>query len=303
MLAVLARPVIALMATASSVPAAAAGLASGSADPGITMWSTNRDEIVGSACGYASSEYGGINSLAAQASPYVNGATKFYAAVDSTLWNGGEGCGKCYRVSYGGVGGTDPGRAGEAIVQVVDTGSAKPFDLIYDAFNQATGASTGVFPASWEQVACQTSVGGPKGIVLAASVDKNAGNLWWIRAILYNLERGASSAQLMVGGGASHSMTRSGAFWDVGGLGGALKPIVITATLDDGSVLEVDLSDSSELAAVRWADPSREPAQQDTAAPTQAESGDSGDSEAATIRRGALRAVLLVCVAAVLSVQ
>jgi hypothetical protein len=239
------------------------------------MWSTNRNEIVGSACGYASAEYGGINALAAQASPYVNGGKKFYAAVDNILWNGGEACGKCYQVAYDGNGGTDPGRAGETTIQVVDTGSAKPFDLIYDAFNEATGAGTGVFPASWQQVPCQTSSGGPKGAVLASEVDTNTGKLWWVRVILYDLERGVSSARLTVGGGASHVMGRSGAFWDKGGIGGAKKPVTVTATLDDGSEIQVDLSNEPELAAVGWTDPSQVPAQTPTAAPTSGPQGGS----------------------------
>lgn len=172
-----------------------------------------------------------------------------YAAVDSALW-------KCYRISYDGSGGTDAGRAGEATVQVVDTGSAKPFDLMIDAFSQVTGAATGVFPAAWQQVACQTSAGGAEVAVLDAQTD--AVGLWWLRVVLHNLERGVSSARLAVGGAASHAMTRSGALWD-GSVGGATKPIAVVATLDDGSVLELDISSDPKLAAVGWADPSAAP--------------------------------------------
>jgi len=60
---------------------------------------------------------------------------KMYCAVSEDLYQKGKGCRQCYRVSWDGVGGTDPGTPGSTEIQVVDSGAGgvDHFDCYLDA--------------------------------------------------------------------------------------------------------------------------------------------------------------------------
>merc|ERR1719499_2254952 len=122
----------------------------------LTMWSDNPTIIVGGSCEYANAAGGGINSPSAT-SPYV--ASRAYCAADDALYEQGATCGACFRVSYDGSEATDPGRPGSMVVQIVDSGSAKTFDCQIDAFENITGAMTGMFPITYEPVDCEIADG------------------------------------------------------------------------------------------------------------------------------------------------
>merc|ERR1711981_1437124 len=111
-------------------------------EPGIvgelTMWTADPNAIQASSCEYAqpASTSGGNPQWLV---PYVN--SKKYCAVSSDLFENGAGCGKCFRIVYDGVGGTDSGQAGSEIIQVVDSGAGgqKHFDCFVDTFSTITG--------------------------------------------------------------------------------------------------------------------------------------------------------------------
>merc|ERR1712187_423857 len=87
---------------------------------------------------------------------------------------------------------TDPGRAGELIVQVVDSGSAKTFDCQLQAFQTITGSATGVFPISYEPVDCRTG----NGVAVATMLDGN--NAFFTKVIFSNLASPVDTAQLTI---------------------------------------------------------------------------------------------------------
>lgn len=80
----------------------------------MTMWTNQHPgPVSGSSCEYAnaaSTKLGG----ASWKKTYIN--RKFYCAVNSALYNGGMGCGGCYKITYTGQGGTGEAgsRAGSA---------------------------------------------------------------------------------------------------------------------------------------------------------------------------------------------
>ena len=58
--------------------------------------------------------------------------------------------------------------------QAEDSGSAKTFDCHLTAFKTITGASTGVFPITYEPMDCDAGSGGPVATVL------DGNNAWYL---------------------------------------------------------------------------------------------------------------------------
>eukprot|EP00927_Polykrikos_kofoidii_P006047 TRINITY_DN12440_c0_g1_i1.p1 TRINITY_DN12440_c0_g1~~TRINITY_DN12440_c0_g1_i1.p1 ORF type:complete len:290 (+),score=19.95 TRINITY_DN12440_c0_g1_i1:98-871(+) len=171
----------------------------------MTMWSKSPTIIVGASCEYANAASGGLQAHSAT-SPYV--AQRAYCAVNRSLYGGGAGCGKCFRVSYDGSPATDPGRPGSLVVQVVDSGSSKTFDCQVNAFQAISGAATGIFPVSYQPVDCNTAAG--QGAV-ATVLDGN--NAWYTKVIFSNLPRAVVGAELLVAGARVPMSRLSGATW------------------------------------------------------------------------------------------
>mmetsp|Transcript_112267 Transcript_112267/g.312008 ORF Transcript_112267/g.312008 Transcript_112267/m.312008 type:complete len:435 (-) Transcript_112267:285-1589(-) len=173
----------------------------------MTMWSDSPTTVVGGSCEYANAAQGGLASTAA-ASPYVQ--SRAYCAADDALYRSGAACGSCYRVSYDGSTATNAGRAGSLVVQIVDSGSAKTFDCHMDAFEQITGARTGIFPVTYEAVDCDVSSSqGPAATVLDGM------NPWHAKVVFSNLPQSVATATMAVGG-QPHAMYRvGGATWSV----------------------------------------------------------------------------------------
>ncbi|CAE8684030.1 unnamed protein product, partial [Polarella glacialis] len=170
----------------------------------MTMWSDSATTIVGGACEYANAANGGVQSPAAT-SPYIT--SKAYCAAGYALYAAGAACGSCWRISYDGSPATDPGRAGSLVVQLVDTGSAKIFDCQLSAFQIITGATSGIFPVTYEPVGCDTAPSGAAATVLDGQ------NAWYTKVIFSNLPSAVLAAELSVAG-KSFAMSRvSGATW------------------------------------------------------------------------------------------
>jgi len=135
-------------------------------------------------------------------------------------------------VTYDGSEGTDPGRPGSLVVQIVDSGSAKTFDCHVDAFAEITGARTGVFPIIYEPVDCDTAPG--QGAVVTVLGGNNA---WYTKVIFSNLPQGVHAAKLQLDG-ATFPMTRvGGATWSAspGGRTGVASFVV---SLEGGDSVE-----------------------------------------------------------------
>eukprot|EP00928_Gymnodinium_smaydae_P090241 TRINITY_DN74069_c0_g1_i1.p1 TRINITY_DN74069_c0_g1~~TRINITY_DN74069_c0_g1_i1.p1 ORF type:complete len:763 (+),score=84.50 TRINITY_DN74069_c0_g1_i1:52-2340(+) len=173
-------------------------------DGGMSMWSTSNDIIVGSSCEYANAPQGGLQSPAAT-SPYI--AAKAYCATNAALYNNGAACGSCFNVSYDGSGGTDPGRAGSLVIQIVDSGADETFDCQVVAFEAISGATTGIFPVTYEPVACDVSSSGPVATVL------DGNNAYYTKMIFSDLKESVVGATLSIAG-IDYTMSRnSGATW------------------------------------------------------------------------------------------
>lgn len=159
------------------------------------MWTKDPNAIKGSSCEYAqdASTAKGSSWLV----PYVN--KLHYCAVSDALYKSGLGCGKCFRISFSGVGGTDPGRAGSSVIQVVDSGSAKEFDCYLDAFTEIAGAVTGVFPIQYSQVDCTKA--GPTAVIL------DGDNAYYVKVLFAGGITGVQSTRIQIGA-SSYAMDR-----------------------------------------------------------------------------------------------
>lgn len=165
------------------------------------MWSTDPNVARGGSCEYAHAA--SIAQGNSWMQPYLSQSK--YCAVDSALYQNGAGCGKCYEISYLGVGGTDPGRAGTERIQVVDSGSAKEFDCVLGAFETITGTNTGIFPITYTEIPCESTP------VTAVILDGN--NAWYVKVLFAGGTTSVSAASITVGSN-QWSMDRvSGATW------------------------------------------------------------------------------------------
>jgi hypothetical protein len=188
----------------------------------MTMWTSSPSAVQGSSCEYAqpASTAKGSSWLV----PHVNALR--YCAVSDALYKGGLGCGQCYRITYAGVGGTDPGKAGSDIIQVVDSGSAKEFDCFLDAFTAITGAVTGVFPIQYAPVSCTAS---PPIIVV---LDGN--NSYYVKVLLAGGTTSVKSASLQIGS-TTYTLDRvSGATWKAALSGRTDQQVSFTILYTDG---------------------------------------------------------------------
>ena len=204
------------------------------ADGFMTMWSDSTTTIVGGSCEYANAANGGLGSPAAS-SPYI--ASEGYCAVDSMLYSSGAACGSCWRVSYDGSPATDPGVPGSMVVQVVDSGSARTFDCHLTAFQRITGASTGVFPITYEPVDCDVGSAGPVATVL------DGDNAWYTKVIFSNLVSGVLKADLFLGESAFTMSRVSGGTWSAS-TAGKRDAASFAVTLDTGDIIAFRCFDS-----------------------------------------------------------
>jgi len=182
-------------------------------------------DIIGASCEYANSQDGGISSPAAT-SPHVTSGR--YCGVDGAKFNNGNGCGACYNVCYSGVGGTNPGRAGCAVVQAVNMAGVD-FACNANVFDTITGANTGIFPVTYDEVACD--VASPKGV--ATVLDGN--NAYFTKAIFSDLKYAVAAATLTVGPHSFPMQHVGGATWQAG-LDGTTGAASFELTLTDGSI-------------------------------------------------------------------
>jgi len=208
----------------------------------MTMWSTDADVITGSMCEYANSNLGGRSAPSAVA-PSIQ--SLHYCATNVAIL--GQACGNCYEVEYDGSQATDAGRAGKAIVQIVDGGATHAFDCQESVFEIITGATTGVFPITYKQVDCDVATGGPRAVVVDGSYANNGNNVKIVFANLAQRVVGAKMSITTVADGSiqDYTFTRSGnsAVWRGNGFGdyGTNKPeggaTTFTLTMGDGSTV------------------------------------------------------------------
>ena len=155
-----------------------------------------------------------------------------YCAVSEDLFDNGVGCGKCYRVSYDGnpESGTDPGRAGSAEIQVVNSGAGgeKHFDCFLDAHEKITGTDTGVFDVTFDEIPCKES--SLTAIVLEPN---NAG---YVKVLFAGGTTGVAAADITVGGVKYPMYKNSGATWAASLQGSTQGGVQFDVTFADGSV-------------------------------------------------------------------
>jgi len=201
----------------------------------MTMWSDSPTTIVGGSCEYANAANGGTSSPAAT-SPYVGSLA--YCAADANLYANGASCGSCYRVAYDGSDATDAGTAGSLVVQIVDSGSAKTFDCQVEAFEAITGATTGIFPITYEPVDCDVAAGGATATVL------DGGNAWFTKVIFSNFAQAVIGAELQVGNQMFVMQRASGATWRAN-TDGSTGTASFRVTLEGGQQVAIDSCFSS----------------------------------------------------------
>ena len=188
------------------------------------MWTESPSSIQASSCEFASPT-ATASTPTTWLVPYVQ--QNRYCALNSALHGAGVGCGKCFRVSFDGVGGTDPGRAGSAIIQAVDSGSAKEFDCFVDVFEEITGARTGVFPVTYTEVDCTES--GATAVILDGM------NSWYTKVLFAGGPSGVKEASLKVGG-TTYPMSRvGGATWSASPRGEENQPVEFHVEYDNGA--------------------------------------------------------------------
>lgn len=165
----------------------------------MTMWTDQPTTVQGAYCEYASST--ATQRGKSWWKPYINSG--MYCAVNEALKDSGMGCGRCYKISYDGSPATDPGRAGSAKIQVVDSGSAHEFDCYVNAFKKITGARTGVFPITYKEIPCKSNT--PKAVVL------DGNNAWYTKVLLAGGPTSVKSAAMKVGSNSYKMFRVSGA--------------------------------------------------------------------------------------------
>jgi len=184
---------------------------------------------VGATCEYANTVNGGLKSPAAT-SPYISSGR--HCAADLSKFAGGAGCGACFKISHNGHDGTDPSRAGSEIVQVVNSADAVDFSCNPVVFNTITGATTGIFPITYEPVACETT----SDFGAATVLDGN--NAYYTKAIFSDLPHAVSKATLMVGS-KSFAMQRVGGATFMASTDGRTDAASFQLTLADGSTNKI----------------------------------------------------------------
>lgn len=167
---------------------------------------------------------------ASWAVPYLTPG--MHCAVSEDLFQGGLGCGKCFHLSYNGVGGTNPAQAGSAIVQVTNSGAggSKHFDCFDDAFEELTGIATGIFPLEYYQVDCEQT---PVTVVVL-----DGPNAYFTKVLVAGGHTSVKAMDITVGNAAPVSMYRnSGATWAAGLSGASGMGVRFDITFDDDTAV------------------------------------------------------------------
>lgn len=212
-----------------SSPSGGEAIIGGPTSGGLTKFT---DEEFGGALRGGQCEFAS-NTATAQGNdwwgPYI--AQLRWCAVDSNLLKGGRGCGDCYLIEFSGTGGTDPGRAGSAVIQVTDGGSGEEFDCQVDAFEAITGARTGIFPVTYTQVECNSDG------VFVVVLDGN--NAFFTKVLIAGGPTGAASVKFNLGSQSFDMFLLSGATWAVNLSGTTNVPTSFDITWTDGSSVRV----------------------------------------------------------------
>jgi len=161
-----------------------------------------------------------------------------YCAIASGLFNNGESCGDCYRVSWDGVQGSDPGTPGSADIQVVDeNGAGNAFDCFVDAFHEITGAYTGEFNIKYEKIEC---AGATKGHVIVMPED--LGNAYYTKVLFAGGPSGVKSVKVIIDDQPYPLTIRSGATFagSLGGKSGSNVHIKYEVEFSDGGFQTID---------------------------------------------------------------
>lgn len=121
------------------------------------MWARTNNDLIGSKCEFANEP---VNSITDPVLPeYLTGG--FHCAIGNAnpAFGKGEECGKCYRLQ-----GLSSDTKGTAVVMVsneIAEGGKGYFDCILPSFYAITGAATGKFHMTFEEVTCDLIKGGP----------------------------------------------------------------------------------------------------------------------------------------------
>jgi hypothetical protein len=184
--------------------------------------------VTGASCEYANEQDGGLNSPAAT-SRYIS--ENRYCAVGS-LYKSGAGCGDCFEVSYDGSSGTNPGTAGHAKVQVVNSAEATDFVCHKDVFKTITGGSTGIYPVTFKPISCSTK--SATGVATVLDGD----NKYYTKVIFSDLPYAVAAATLTVNS-KSFEMSRVQGATFMASTDGSQGVVSFKMTLSDGSHKEL----------------------------------------------------------------
>ena len=197
----------------------------------LTWWTASEPgPLQGSSCEYASSA--ATTHDASWLSTYVSGG--MYCAVSDDLFANGEGCGKCYRVTYT-SGGTNDSEAqsGTADIQVVNSGAGgtEHFDCFEDAHKAITGISTGIHPVSYYEIPCTYT---PPAIVIL-----DGPNAYYTKVLVAGGTTGVAGVDIILDGNRVTMYKNSGATWAAGlsGTEGTQVDIAFEVTFTDNTVV------------------------------------------------------------------
>lgn len=200
----------------------------------LTWWTGSEPgPLQGSSCEYAQPDSTALG--ASWLSPYVDGG--MYCAVSDDLFNGGEGCGKCYRITYT-SGGSNAGQAqpGSADIQVVNSGAGGflHFDCFDTAHQAITGISTGIHPVSYTEIPCTNS---PPSVVIL-----DGPNAYYVKVLVAGGRTGVKAVKVYLDGNAISMNRNSGATWAAGlaGVEGLDVEVSFEVTFSDNTVTRIE---------------------------------------------------------------
>ncbi|GAX16471.1 hypothetical protein FisN_19Lh051 [Fistulifera solaris] len=137
--------------------------------------------------------------------PYALNGTRV-CAVPTAMFQAGLECSTCYEVTYTGEKATNPGRAGKAIVQVINHGDIRGFDCQPEVFQEITGNSVGgIFPIYFKRVECKFTP--PTVVVLTGN------NAFYTKVLVAGGHTGVRAVSMTLGGKRFNLTRVSGATW------------------------------------------------------------------------------------------
>lgn len=169
----------------------------------MTRWQTPGYEIPPGSCQLT--QPASIAQGRSWLEPYALNGTRV-CAVPIAQFQDGLDCGSCYEITYTGEEATNPGRAGQAVVQVINHGNIMGFDCQPEVFEEITGnAVGGIFPVYFKKVDCIFTP--PTVVVLTGD------NAYYTKVLVAGGHTGVKAVSMTLGGKRYNMSRLSGATW------------------------------------------------------------------------------------------